>query len=90
MGEAFQDRGDEGRPAGLVVGTEASAGVGVEVLVEKHQITPVRILRQAVTPCVTGTTARIILQEQTCQSAADFIGNILQILNVPELRSADN
>ena len=38
--------GDEARPAGLVRGAEAGAGVGVEVLVEQQQVAPGRIVLQ--------------------------------------------
>jgi hypothetical protein len=35
--------GDEGGPAGLVVGAEAGAGVGVEVFVEQQVVAPVGV-----------------------------------------------
>src|SRR4051812_48640197 len=42
--------GHEGGPAGLVGGAEATAGVTVEVLVERRELTPVRVLLEACQP----------------------------------------
>ena len=46
---ALEQVGDAGGPAGLVGGTEAAAGFGVEVFVEKERV--------AVAPAVAGTGA---------------------------------
>ena len=45
------------RPAGLVARAEAAAGVAVEVLVEQHQVAPVRIVGVARVVAVAGPAA---------------------------------
>src|SRR5215831_15443679 len=60
LDEADAERG----PAGLVRGTEAAAGVAVEVLVEEHEVAPARVGGEARVAAVAGAGAVGSGQEQ--------------------------
>src|SRR4029453_16484566 len=55
--------GDQGRPAGLVTGADASSVVAVEVLVEEQQIAPVRVGLEFLSAAVDGTATIGVPQE---------------------------
>ena len=57
------------RPAGLVAGADAAAGVAVEVFVEQHQVAPVRIVGVAAVVAVAGPAARLRPAERAASVA---------------------
>src|SRR5262245_3234480 len=67
------------RPARLVAGADAAAGVAVEVLVEQHEIAPVRIRRVARVVPVAGPPALRVGQEQRRQPARDLVRRLAQV-----------
>src|SRR5215831_564835 len=60
---------DDAGPARLVAGAHALAVVAVEVLVEEHQVAPVRVLLELAGVPVDGPPAGGVLQEDARQPA---------------------
>ena len=64
----IDERGDQGRPAGLMRCAQAGAGVAVEILVKENQIVPVGIVLELALVAVKGAAAgRLIAREDPDQ-----------------------
>src|SRR5262245_2358334 len=72
----LQQTRNQRRPAGLVTRPEAAAIVAVKILVEEHQVLPMRVIGKAAFGAVAGTPALPIRQEESCQPAGQFMGNL--------------
>src|SRR5688572_8494273 len=68
--------GDEARgkggPSSLMAGAAAAASLGMKVLVELHQVAPVRIRGMTRVGAVTGSAARLVPQEDRRQPPRDL------------------
>src|SRR6185436_6739218 len=72
---ALYERGDEGRPAGLVAGAEPGSAVAVEVLVEWNAVAPVRVVLELLGCAEHRTAAIFIAQEDPLQPRRDFVAH---------------
>jgi hypothetical protein len=68
----------QGGPAGLVGGTEAFAGLGVEVFVEEQQVPPVGDVAVAVGVAEAGAVAAFAGAEERDEAVADVDGGLLE------------
>src|SRR5690349_3315956 len=62
--EVLDESHDERRPTGLVAGTEAAAGVPIEVLIEQYVISPQRIVRPTWVVTAEGAASVLVRQKQ--------------------------
>src|SRR4051812_19801771 len=72
----LKELGDQGRPPRLVARPEPFAGVAVEVLVEQHQVTPVRVLLKYSVASVRRTTLSVLRQEESREPPRQFLGDL--------------
>src|SRR5215831_14638431 len=70
---------DERRPPGLVGGAEATTVVAVEVLVEQHQVAPVRIARVARIVAVARTATVGVGKEDRRQPSGQLVRRRAQV-----------
>lgn len=63
-------------PAGLVRCTEAAPVIAMKVLVEQHQVFPVRIFGVAIVRAVTGLSTRRIRLKDQDQSSFYFVSHL--------------
>src|SRR5580765_5515583 len=76
--ERFDRPGHQSRPARLMAGADAGAVVAVEILVEKNQITPVRIVLELCGGAVDGPPSALVAQENIGKTAGDLIRHFPQ------------
>src|SRR5580704_17415997 len=79
--EAAEEERKQGHgtcPAGLVTGADSGAVVAAEVLMEQHQVAPVRIGLQDRQPAVYGTMAVGIPEERAGEPVTDLPGHLVQ------------
>ena len=69
--------GDEAGPTGLVRGADATAGVAVEILVEKHEVLEVRVAGKLGMVFQHGAFAGFVLEEYFREAAREFGGDLL-------------
>src|SRR5688500_7468407 len=77
-GPLLQQLGHQARPAGLMAGADAAAGVGVEILVERHPGAPVRIVIQPWVTAEHGAPALTVLEEEAAEPRGDVVGDLGQ------------
>jgi len=70
---------DEGRPAGLMAGAYAAAGIAMKVLVEWQEIAPVRIRLLHVILSQHGPMAIFVALKDADQSAGNLIGHFAEV-----------
>ena len=68
--------GDESGPAGLMRGTDASARVAVEILVEPHVVTEMRVGLKLLDVAEDGAPAGRIPQEYALQTTGQLLGRL--------------
>ena len=71
----LQQLGHQGRPAGLMAGAEALAGVAVEIFVEKNEIAPVGVGGKLGHAAVDRAVSMFVPQENSGEAPRDFGGN---------------
>ena len=64
---------DQRRPAGLMARAAGRARVAVEVLVEQHQVPPVRVVGEARVVAVAGPAAVRVGQEEPRQPRGELV-----------------
>ena len=67
--EILDASGDEGGPARLVRGAQATSVVAVKVFVKEDKVLPVRIGAVQAAASVAGSSSRLVGQEQLGQAA---------------------
>src|SRR5690348_13687238 len=65
-------RSDQGRPARLVRGAQASAIVAVEILEEQDQVAPVGVHLESLGPAVHGAAASLVAREDPDQAVSQL------------------
>src|SRR5581483_12197645 len=70
---------DEPRPAGLVRGAEARAGVAVEVLVERDQVLPGGVARRQAIGAEHRARAVLAAQEERDEPARQLVGDLREV-----------
>ena len=85
-GEHVHDAGDDPRPAGLVAGPEAGPVVAVEILVEQHEIAPVRVFLELPGSAIDRPPALLVLEKGVRQAARDLFGDLIQVHVPPGAR----
>ena len=74
MGVArHQQLRDEAGPARLMRGTDAAAGVAVEVFVEEHVIAKMRVLLQSRVMCEHRAVASLIREKDPCEAHGELV-----------------
>ena len=79
----LQDLRDQARPARLVAGPQARAGVAVEILVERTRSRQCGSSAKIVRAAVGRATARLVRQEQAGQAGGQFGGHLPQVIQTP-------
>ena len=74
VGGAKDEVGDQRRPARLVAGVDAPAGVTVEVLVEGQQVVPVRWVWKRPGVAEDRAAAVLVVEEDRNQTAGEVVG----------------
>ena len=72
-----QERGDQGCPAGLVAGSAAADGLGIEILVEEDEVFPMRILGVGSVPSMAGPGAVGVGAKEIRHAGGDLDGELL-------------
>src|SRR5262249_26552351 len=68
--------------------TEAATGLTVEVLVEQHQIAPIRVVRPAAVRSCERPAAVVVWEECFREARAEFMRNISQVQQVARASGA--
>jgi transcriptional regulator of nitric oxide reductase len=74
VGGAKDEVGDQRRPARLVAGVDAPAGVTVEVLVEGQQVVPVPVGLEEAGIAEDRAAALLVVEEDRNQTAGEVVG----------------
>src|SRR5215831_4717004 len=77
-GEKVHHAGDETSPACLVTGAQAGPVVAMEVLVEEHEIAPMRILLEFSGATVNRPPSLAVSQEDSCEPSAQILRHLIQ------------
>src|SRR5437867_3234924 len=81
--EVLERARHERRPAGLMARPDTSASIGVKVLVEEHEVTPVRVGAVAVVAVVNRAPPARIRQERARETGGDLARDLLQVHHPP-------
>src|SRR6516162_8345143 len=76
--EQMHDARDDAGPSGLMARAEAGAVVAVEVLVEQHEIAPVRIVLELFRSTVDGSSPFAVAQEDGGETSRELLGDLIQ------------
>jgi hypothetical protein len=74
VGGAQDEVGDQRRPARLVAGADAPAGVTVEVLVEGQQVVPVPVGLEEAGVAEDRAAAILVVEDDRNQTAGEVVG----------------
>src|SRR5207249_1311238 len=74
-----QEPGHECRPTSLVAGTNAAAGVAVEIFVEENQVFPGWVMGEAIVAAVARSAASGVGEEDLGEADFQFVGDLLQV-----------
>src|SRR5262245_18383066 len=86
LAEFVQELGDETCPPGLMAGAETGSRVAVKILVEEHEIPPVRVVVEERVRARDRPPARGVGQEDPREAAGELAGNLLQIHHLSRAR----
>ena len=73
-GDAHDEVGDQRGPARLVRGTDTTAGVAVEILVERQQVVPVRVGLEEAGVAEDRAAAVLVVEEDRNETAGEVVG----------------
>ena len=76
-GTRLKQLGDQARPAGLMRGSEATAGVAMKVLVKKNVVAKVWIMLESVIVTAHGAPAVRVDEKQSRQAAFQLDGHVV-------------
>ena len=79
---AFQAANHQGRPSGLMLGTQTFPGVPVKIFVKQNQVPARRVVAEVRRVAVTGPSPLRIRQKKASQAQGDLIGDLLQVAAV--------
>ena len=79
---------DQGRPAGLMAGTDAGAVVAVKIFVERDEIAPMIITLEFFRPAEDRPAAGVVTQKDPRQTLRDLAGHIPEIRQPARTRRA--
>jgi hypothetical protein len=84
VGGAHDEVGDQRGPARLVGGADATAGVAVEVLVERQQVVPVRMGLEEADVTEDRAAAVLVVEEDRNETTGEVVGQDCQGYLAPE------
>src|SRR5262249_13248544 len=77
--EIFQAPRYQGRPAGLVTRPQAAPGLAMEIFMEQHQVTPVRVSGKTRVVTMAGAAAVRVREKEPGQACGEVTRYLLQI-----------
>src|SRR5215831_11048663 len=77
-GGAYDEVGDQRCPARLVGGADATAGVAVEILVERQQVVPVRVGLEEVDVAEDRAATVLVVEEDRNETSGEVVGQDCQ------------